>query len=270
MNKSLFNNLFVLRGRLNDYQRFVLGAVGIGLLLLLWYAVVATGMVAKQILPSPLSVIGVFPELHYQDLLVRNVGYSLKLNISGYAYAILLGLPIGFLLGLSPFFRGLGAPFFNGLRYLPLSAATGLFIMWFGIEDAMKVSFLAFAIFVYLVPTVVQRVDEVRSVYLNTAKTIGANWWQTIRYVYIPDVLSRVWDDIVVLVAISWTYIIIAELINKNDGGVGALIYTAQRQSRPDKMFALLIVIMLVGFLQDRLFRLIGELLFRHKQTATR
>jgi NitT/TauT family transport system permease protein len=265
MKQNLFAGVLVLRGKLSDLQRMVFGVAGIILLALLWFTVVEAGLIARQILPSPVDVLGAFPELHYQDLLVRNVGYSIGLNIQGYLYAVLLGIPIGFLLGLLPIFRGLGAPFFNGLRYLPLSAATGLFIMWFGIEDAMKVSFLAFAIFVYLVPTVIQRIDEVRTVYLHTAVTIGAGKLRAIRHVYIPDVLSRVWDDIVVLVAISWTYIIIAELINKSDGGIGALIYVAQRQSRPDKMFALLIVIMLIGFLQDRLFRWVGSMLFPHK-----
>jgi NitT/TauT family transport system permease protein len=67
-----------------------------------------------------------------------------------------------------------------------------------------------------------------------------------------------------VLTAISWTYIIVAELVNKT-GGVGALIFTAARQSRLDKVFAVLFVIIIIGILQDKLFQWLDKKLFPFK-----
>ena len=121
------------------------------------------------------------------------------------------------------------------MRYLPLTAVTGLFILWFGIEDEMKVAFLAFGIIVYLLPVVVQRIDEVKDVYLKTVYTLGATDWQTVKSVYIPSVMSKLMDDIRVLTAISWTYIIIAELLNRQGGGIGAMIYIKARQGKQKK-----------------------------------
>ena len=148
---------------------------------------------------------------------------------------------------------------------MPLTAVTGLFIAWFGIDSEMKIAFLAFGILVYLLPVIVQRIDEVEEVYVQTAYTLGASNWQQIRTVFIPAVLSRVSDDIRVLVAISWTYIIVAELVNANSGGIGALAFKMARQSRIDKVFAILLIIIAVGFLQDKLFKLLDRLLFAHK-----
>ena len=128
----------------------------------------------------------------------------------------------------------------------------------------MKIHFLAFGIVVYLLPVVVQRIREVPLVYHQTVKTLGASRWQTIRSVFIPDVMSKISVDIRVLVAISWTYIIVAELVNKS-GGVGALAYTAARQSRIDKVFAILVVIVIVGFLQDLLLQKLERVLFPYK-----
>ena len=128
----------------------------------------------------------------------------------------------------------------------------------------MKVAFLAFGIIVFLLPVVVQRIDEVKDVYLKTSFTLGASNWQTIRTVYLPSVFSVLMDDIRVLTAISWTYIIIAELINRQ-GGVGGLIYLKGRQGQIDKVFAILIVIIIIGFLQDRLFMYLDKRLFTHK-----
>jgi len=128
----------------------------------------------------------------------------------------------------------------------------------------MKVSFLAFGILVYLIPVVVQRIFEVQNVYLRTVFTLGATSWQTVKTVYFPFVFSKLIDDIRVLTAISWTYITIAEMLNKG-GGIGELIWMAKRQSRIDKAFAILIVIVVIGLLQDRLFVFLDKILFPYK-----
>jgi NitT/TauT family transport system permease protein len=128
----------------------------------------------------------------------------------------------------------------------------------------MKIQFLSFGIFVYLLPVVVQRVDEVETVYLDTVYTLGASRWQTIRTVFIPLVFSKLSDDIRVLTAISWTYLIVAELVNKTSG-LGALSFTAARQSRVDKVFAILLLIIVIGIIQDKAFKYFDKLLFGFK-----
>ena len=225
------------------------------------------GLVKNKVyplLPSPIKVIKAFPELNKKDDIIGNTFFSIKLNFLGYIVAILVAIPIGFLLGLVPLFRGLFSKIVDSYRFIPLTAVTGIFIMWLGLGNQMKVSFLAFGIIVYLIPVVVQRIDEVQKVYINTVFTLGATPWQTIKTVYIPYVLSKLIDDIRVLTAISWTYITIVEMLNKG-GGIGELIWTAKRQSRIDKAFAILIIIVIIGVLQDRLFLLIDKMLFPFK-----
>ena len=75
-------------------------------------------------------------------------------------------------------------------------------------------------------------------------------------------------DDIRVITAISWTYIIIAELLNRQ-GGIGSLAYIKARQGQMEKVFAILIVIILIGFLQDKLFGYFDKKLFPHKYRKT-
>ena len=108
--------------------------------------------------PTPLQVVKSYPELIKKDELILQTGRSLWLNIQGYFWAIFIAVPIGFLVGLFPLFRGLFSKQIDAMRFLPLTALTGLFIIWFGIEDQMKIAFLAFGILVYLLPVVSQRV----------------------------------------------------------------------------------------------------------------
>ena len=211
-----------------------------------------------------ISVLKSFNELLYEDYLIPNSFQSIKLNLLGYVVAILVSIPLGFVLGLIPLFRGLFARIFDSFRFIPLTAVTGIFVIWLGLGNEMKVSFLAFGIIVYLIPVVVQRVREVETVHLRTVFTLGATTWQTIRTVYMPYVFSKLIDDIRVLTAISWTYITIAEMLNKG-GGLGELIWMAKRQSRIDKAFAILIVIVLIGLVQDKIFVLLDKTLFPYK-----
>ena len=217
------------------------------------------------LLPRPDKVVKSFGPLLNEDDVIFHTFKSIWLNLQGYLWAILIAIPLGFVIGLYPLFKGLFSKQVDAMRYLPLTALTGLFVIWFGIDDKMKIAFLAFGIIVYLLPVVAQRVKEVDDVYTKTVFTLGASNWQMIKSVYIPSVMSKVMDDIRVLTAISWTYIIIAELLNRADG-IGALIYIKARLGQIEKVFAILMIIILVGFIQDRIFVYLDKRLIPYKQ----
>ncbi len=243
---------------------------GFVFLLIVWQVLFSLSVFPQSILPSPLQVLKAFKELYESDGLVKNTMTSIYLNFMGYFEALTIAIPLGFIIALTPPLRLLFSKPIDTLRFLPLTAVTGLFIAWFGIGNSMKIHFLAFGILVYLLPVIIQRIDEVDDVYLQTVYTLGASKWQTLKTIYFPSVLSKLSDDTRVLVAISWTYIIIAEMLNST-GGLGSLIFkVGQRQGRIDKVFALLIVIILIGFLQDRLFVLLDKLLFPFKHKTAK
>lgn len=254
---------FELRGEIPPKQAKILQILGLFSILSLWY-LFSLQIANASLLPNPLKVLISFKELHFENGLINNSLFSIKLNLLGYFEAIAIALPLGFLIGLFPVARTIMDRYIQAIRFLPLTAMTGLFIAYFGIQTNMKVQFLAFGIFVYLLPVVIQRIDEVENIYMQTAQTLGATRWQIIKSVFIPSVLSRVSDDIRVLVAISWTYIIIAELVN-NQGGIGAMAYKFARNGRIDKVFAVLLVIILIGMIQDRIFKYLDRKLFKFK-----
>ncbi len=264
MVSKMGNKFFELRGKLDKKTETVIGLVGLFIIMSIWAVATELKLIPQTILPSPFKVLGSYVELHFQDALVRNAGYSLYLNILGYIEAVAISLPIGFAIALIPIVRGLFKKYIDAMRYIPLTATTGLFIAWYGIYTNMKVQFLAFGIMVYLLPVVIQRVEEVEDVYVDTVYTLGASKWQTVKSVFMPAVFAKISDDIRVLVAISWTYIIVAELVNKQ-GGLGDLIYTSARQSRIDKVFALLLLIIVIGFVQDKIFVTLDKIIFPYK-----
>lgn len=252
-----------LRGKLDKKTSRIIEILGLFSILGIWQ-LIAMKINSNSILPSPISVVKSLKELHYKDYLIENLWFSIKLNLWGYVEAVVVAVPLGFLLGLSPIARAMSSKYIDSMRFIPLTALIGLFVAWFGIGDPMKAHFLAFGIFVYLLPVVVQRINETDKVYVQTAYTLGASKWQTIRKIFFPDVIAKVFDDIRVLVAISWTYIIVAEMVNVN-GGVGSMIFMAGRQARMDKVFAVLFVIIIIGYIQDKVFTYLDKILFPQK-----
>ena len=300
--------MFELRGNLSKTQNITLGIIGAVVLIGLWWLIAemlaipaldyrapnlddpslqslnrdsllradsiqfanakTIGKIYK-ILPTPLHVVQAYPKLWEEDNLATHTFHSIWLNLKGYFWAILISFFIGGLIGFIPLFRGLFSRPVDAMRYLPISALTGLFMLWFGLGDNMKVAFLAFGIFVYMIPVIVQRINEVEDVHLTTVYTLGAGNWQTLISVYLPSVFSKFMEDLRVLTAISWTYIIIAEILN-NTGGLGSLIYWLARRDKTDKVFAVLLLIIVIGILQDRLFVYLDRRLFPHKHYKTK
>jgi len=221
-------------------------------------------------IPTPMATVMSYPALIKKDKLLPNAWFSIWLNLRGYFWALMISIPIGFVLGLFPLFRGMFKGQVDALRFLPLTALIGTFMAFYGVTgDTMKIAFLAFGIMVYLLPVVVQRINEVKDVYLKTVFTLGATDWQTIKSVYIPSVMSRVMDDIRVLTAISWTYIIIAELLGSTQG-LGRLTWLSQKTGQTEKVFAILLIFILIGFVQDRIFAYIDRRLFPYKYSNLR
>ncbi|MES2331616.1 MAG: ABC transporter permease subunit [Bacteroidota bacterium] len=237
---------------------------GWAILLAGWFLITNLGLINNHVMPTPQKTWNAFMEMKSDDHLLDNIWFSVRINIIGYLKCIIAALLVGFAIGLSPRVRKMFSQQVNALRFVPITALMGIFIAISGLTIATKINFLAFGIWVYLVPVVVQRIDEVNDTHLQMMKTLGASFWQTVRYVTWRSVIARLSDDIRILVGISWTYIIVAELAGIQ-GGLGSLIFLGERQSNVGKVYAVIFIIVAIGIIQDALFRLVDRLLFSFK-----
>jgi len=234
------------------------------ILFAIWWIVTNLGLINNHVMPTPQKTWNAFLDMKANDDLGSNILFSVRINLFGYLKCIIAALVVGFAIGLSPQVRKMFSQQVNALRFVPITALMGIFIAISGLTIQTKINFLAFGIWVYLVPVVVQWIDEVNETHLQMMKTLGAGFWQTVRYVTWRSVMARLSDDIRILVGISWTYIIVAELAGIQ-GGLGSLIFLGERQSNVGKVYAVIFIIVLIGIIQDVLFRLLDRLLFKFK-----
>ena len=234
--------------------RAVLAAAGVLTFFAAWCVLSYANIVPTVILPTPTEVLRAFPVLHFEEALVRSIGRSLYRVYMGFLLAAVVAIPLGLLMGTFPPVKHFFVPLLDPLRFLPISALVPLFIVWFGIDEMQKIIFLFVGIVVYLLPLVVEAVENVDEVYVQTATTLGASRGQLIRHVLIPGSLPAIGEALRVMNGIGWTYVILAEVINARYG-LGYLITAAGKRSNVDQIFALVLVILVIGVVTDWMIR---------------
>ena len=250
-----------VRADVTDRRRQLLIAAGAATFVGAWCLLSYGGLVNGTILPSPTDVLRAFPVLHFEEALIRSAGASLYRVTLGFLLAGAVAIPLGVLMGTFPPIKHFFSPIVDPLRFLPISALVPLLIVWFGIDERQKIVFLFVGTVVYLLPLVVETVESVEDVYLQTATTLGASRWQLVRHVLVPGSLPGIGEAMRVMNGIGWTYVILAEVINARYG-LGYLITAAGKRSNVDQIFALVAVILVIGVVTDWMIRMVNKALF--------
>lgn len=250
-----------VREPVSDRRARTLAISGVLVFFSAWCVLSYAGLVPGTILPSPTEVLQAFPVLHFEEALVRSALMSLYRVMAGFVLSALVAIPLGLWMGTFPTVKHFFSPILDPLRFLPISALVPLFIVWFGIDDLQKIVFLFVGTFVYLLPLVVEAVENVEDVYLQTATTLGASRGQLVRHVLVPGSMPATFEALRVMNGIGWTYVILAEVINARYG-LGALITVAGKRSHVDQIFALVLVILAIGVSTDWLIRRVNRRLF--------
>jgi NitT/TauT family transport system permease protein len=149
-------------------------------------------------------------------------------------------------------FNDIFHPIVNVIRYLPVTAFYPLLIMWFGIEESMKIAFLFIATFVYMMPSVLLCLDEINPDLINTGKTLGMNTYQLITKVQLPATLPSILNSLIVMIGTGFSYLAVCETINAKYG-LGWMIQQNSSRGKTDMVFMAIIVIAVMSVICDTL-----------------
>jgi ABC-type nitrate/sulfonate/bicarbonate transport system permease component len=244
--------------------RFAWGLGSFLVVIAVWSAIAMTGWVSDYKLPSPMAVLKALSYLAWFEgksmLLDATLSSLSRVAMAGIA-VVCIGVPFGILLGASPTLNAIFSPILDPFRSAPVVAFLPLFVMWFGIDEFMKVSFLFVGAVVYLIPMVRDAIKAVPSQYYISAQDIGGNQWECIIKALVPMAMPRIADSIIVSVSLMWTYITVAEYVNAGSG-LGQLIQNARRFSAMDQVFAGILVIVFVALISHQLMTLAKKKLY--------
>lgn len=231
----------------------------IGVILFVWHF---ASLNANQLfIPSPIKVFDDFIILVKNRELFIAIKYSFVRVTVAAVLSALISLPIAILIYNVKIANDCLAPIISVLRYIPVTAFYPLLIMWFGIDETMKIVFLFIATFVYMMPSVVLCFDEVRQDLIDTGLTIGMNKWQTIWRIQIPASLPSIMNSFIMMYGIGFTYIAVAETINAKYG-LGWIIQQNSSRGRTDMVFMAIITIMIISVIFDCVSKAIVKRIF--------
>jgi NitT/TauT family transport system permease protein len=227
----------------------------------LWEIAVARAWVNELFMPPPHKVLIGLYELFVQNAFAVDVGISVYRIAVSFAAACLVAIPLGILMGSFRRVEAFVNPLVSAWRYLPAPSFIPLLLMWFGTGDGQKIALLFIGVLWFMITLIMDHVKAVRTELIETSMTLGGNRWQILRTVVIPASMPNIVVAMRQMLAVSWTYLVIAEIVAATTG-IGAVMMRAKRFLHVDKIMASIIVIGLLGLLFDYLFRVAHRLLF--------
>lgn len=201
-------------------------------------------------LPQPTKVGETFLDLVQNGILLNSLKASFFRITSATLLAAAISIPIGLLVANYKFIDDIVTPITGFMRFMPVTAFYPLLVMWIGIGELMKVSFLLFATIFFFLPSVILAVKDVSIDLIDTARTMGMSKFKVMTKVLLPASLPTISQSFLMMYGIGWTYIIIAEMINTNVG-LGYLMNIGSARGRTDMVFAALIAILIVSYIFD-------------------
>jgi taurine transport system permease protein len=229
---------------------FISVATGIAILTL-WWLLAWTGWVPHLFLPTPAEVMrqarSIWDDGYANATLWEHVSASLARILIAAAIAVLLGIPVGLLMGLNRWAKGVLDTPIEFYWPLPPLAYLPLMIIWLGIGEASKVTLLTLAMFAPIVLSAQAGVRALPQERVNAALSLGANRWQLFTEIVLPSALPEILTGIRIALGVGWGTLVAAELIAANRG-IGFMIMSASHFLATDAVFVGIAVIAACAF----------------------
>ncbi|MEV4576684.1 ABC transporter permease [Nonomuraea jabiensis] len=245
------------RRRLRPGPRIRFGfLVGPLLLLALWAAASATGLLDPRFLSAPWTVVTTAADLIESGRLQSNLLASVQRVALGLAFGVPLGTMLALVSGLSRWGEAVIDGPIQIKRAIPALALMPLLILWLGIGEGMKITMIALGV---LVPIYIHTHNGLRSIdsrYVELAETVDLKRGAFIRKVVLPGALPGFLLGMRFAVTTAWLFLVVAELINSTTG-IGYMMDLARTYGQTDVILVGIVLYGLLGLFSDAGVRLV-------------
>lgn len=228
------------------------------LLVAIWQGVCSAGLISPHVLASPLAVVRTAETLVRDGTLPKNLVVSLVRAASGLSLAVIIGVVLALISGLSR----VGEEVVDGpmqiFRTLPALALVPLFILWFGIGETPKILLVAFGAAFPIYLNLHKGIREVDVRLLEMGKTLGLSHSQVVRDIILPSALPDFIVGLRFAVGISWLMLVVAEQVNA-ESGIGHMMMDAEDFLRTDVILVGLSVYGFLGLMSDQIVRYVEK-----------
>jgi NitT/TauT family transport system permease protein len=231
-------------------RNLLLSVVSITTILIAWLVVTNTGLVSEKILPSPQSIVREVLDLlaigYTGTSLWSHIGASLVRTLTGLAAAIVVGIPIGLLVGRNQVIAALLNPVFSFLRPVPAIAFIPLIILYFGIGQFSKIMLIFVTATLYIVLNAAAGARAVSDEQIRAGLNMGLSGRQLFIYIILPASAPYLVAGVKTATALSWALVVAAEMIAGQEG-LGYMVMDASTFYRISDVYIAIAIIGLIG-----------------------
>jgi len=209
---------------------------------------------SEQVFPDPMKVARSLIELTLNGTLLKNSIASLYRVTAGFYLAVLLGVPLGIILGRVKLLRDIFTPLINFLRPISPLAWIPLAMLWFGIGDKPAIFLIFLASFFPLLIATTIAVLSINPIFFQVAANFNLSNLETVTKIIVPAIIPDVVTALRLTIAIAWLVVVAAEMIAVQSG-LGYLILDSRNALRMDYVMVGMIMIGLLGVLLDSIMR---------------
>lgn len=214
-----------------------------------WHA--AVRITGSTLFPTPMDVVRGFVELQGRGLLLRYIVASLFRVSWGFGLAVLVGVPLGLLMGWFRWVFEALNPLVQMFRPISPIAWIPVAILWFGVTDIAPIFLIFLAAVFPITVSSAAAVANIQPVYVRAARNFELSGLQLFRQVILPATLPQIITGLRIALGIAWLVVVAAEMIAVNSG-LGYLIIDARNAGkRYDLVVAGMVMIGLIGLLLD-------------------
>jgi NitT/TauT family transport system permease protein len=207
----------------------------------------ALGM-PEFIIPSLSTVMAEFARMLETERLLFHTGITAAEVVVGFAIGSLLGMFIGYMLGMSPTAEFVLSPYILALQIAPKVAFAPLFVMWFGYTAYPKI---VVAVLIVFFPVMINVLGSVRTIdpqMINLARSFSASRWQIFRMIEFPASMPPLFAGLRIGSTLAVIGVVVGELVGGNTG-LGYLLVFGEGQANTAMVFVTIILLTLIGII---------------------
>ena len=232
-----------------EHESFILGTGFIVILLALWESVPLWYTLPKGMalfFTTPSKVAAAFQQLLINGEIEKHFYVSAIAFLAGLGLSIIVGLPLGLLMGRSRTLEALLDPYVTSFNASPRIVWLPLMILWFGIGIWSKIVIVfAGAVFPLLINTYAG-VKNVNRVLVNVVRSFGANEWQLMKVVVLPNSLPYIIVGLRLAIGRAILGVVVGEFFGSSQG-LGYMIASAATNYKVDVVFVGVAIFMVLS-----------------------
>jgi NitT/TauT family transport system permease protein len=221
-------------------------------LIALWAIIVRLEVWPPYLLPGPPDVAGsLLHDIRNASLPIAIVT-SLRRLVVGFAASIVLGVPLGLLLGRSRLMDDTVGSLVLGLQTLPSICWLPLALLWFGLNERAIVFVVIMGAILSIVVSTRDAMRNIPPLYIRAARTMGAYRARVYLHVILPAAFPAILTGLKLGWSFAWRSLMAAELLYVSFG-LGHLLSMGRELNDMSQVIAIMLVIVAIGLVVDRL-----------------